>query len=190
MPDAALVAAIRAVLCGSPFPGEGHCKLWARLRIAGVRTSQPGVLRLRREHGLLAPARLGAPRRPRTHDGTIIPDREDEMGGSDLTATWTGQGQAAVFVALDHHSAEWVGLHAAPRARRFAALQPIRQGMRRHFAAFAKDRGRGLSVRHDHRSQYMSEAFQKELAFLGIESSPAFVRSRKATAAPSASSLP
>src|SRR6059058_3414840 len=33
-----------------------------------------------------------------------------------------------------------------------------------------------LSVRHDHGSQYMSDAFQKELAFLGIASSPAFVR--------------
>ena len=35
---------------------------------------------------------------------------------------------------------------------------------------------RGLAVRHDHGSQYMSDHFQKEIAFLGIESSPAFVR--------------
>jgi transposase InsO family protein len=34
----------------------------------------------------------------------------------------------------------------------------------------------GLSVRHDHGSQYASDHFQEELAFLGIESSPAFVR--------------
>jgi putative transposase len=31
-------------------------------------------------------------------------------------------------------------------------------------------------VRHDHGSQYMADHFQKELAFLGITSSPAFVR--------------
>ena len=31
-------------------------------------------------------------------------------------------------------------------------------------------------MRHDHGSQYMSDHFQKELSFLGIESSPAFVR--------------
>src|SRR4029078_8866493 len=31
-------------------------------------------------------------------------------------------------------------------------------------------------IRHDHGSQYMSDAFQQELAFLGIASSPAFVR--------------
>src|SRR3712207_1849916 len=97
MPDAALVEAIRAVLSGSPFHGEGHRKVWARLRIAGVRTSKRRVLQLMREHGLLAPTRDGAPRGPRTHDGTIIPDRVDEMWGTDLTATWTGERQAAVF---------------------------------------------------------------------------------------------
>ncbi len=31
-------------------------------------------------------------------------------------------------------------------------------------------------MRHDHGSQYMSDAFQQELAFRGIASSPAFVR--------------
>jgi putative transposase len=39
MADAALVAAIRTVLAGSPFHGEGHRKVWARLRMQGVRTS-------------------------------------------------------------------------------------------------------------------------------------------------------
>ncbi len=35
---------------------------------------------------------------------------------------------------------------------------------------------RGLTLRQDHGSQYGSDAFQRELDFLGIESSPAFVR--------------
>src|SRR4051794_17697145 len=43
-------------------------------------------------------------------------------------------------------------------------------------SALSPKRSRGLAVRHDHGSQYMSNAFQQELAFLGIESSPAFVR--------------
>ena len=34
----------------------------------------------------------------------------------------------------------------------------------------------GLQLRHDHGSQFMSDDFQNELAFLGIESSPALVR--------------
>jgi putative transposase len=176
MPDADLVAAIRGVLAASPFHGEGHRKVWARLRHAGLRTSKRRVLRLMREHGLLAPSRVGSPRGPRSHDGTIIPEAVDAMWGTDLTTIVTGEGQAAVFVAVDHCSAECVGLHAARHANRFEALEPLRQGVRRHFGGFAKDVAAGLAVRHDHGSQYMSGAFQKELRFLGIESSPAFVR--------------
>jgi putative transposase len=81
-----------------------------------------------------------------------------------------------VFIAIDHCSAECVGIHAARRATRFEALEPIRQGVRRCFGAFGKDVARGLSVRHDHGGQYMSDHFQEELAFLGIERSPTFVR--------------
>jgi putative transposase len=96
--------------------------------------------------------------------------------GTDLTATFTGEGHAAVFIAVDHCSAECVGIHAHPRATRFEALEPIRQGVRRHFGGFAAAVARGLRLRHDHGSQYMSDHFQKEITFLGIESSPAFVR--------------
>jgi transposase InsO family protein len=190
MPDADLAAAIRAVLAASPFHGEGHRKVWARLRHGGVRTSKRRVLRLMGAHDLLAPSRVGSPRGPRDHDGTIIPDAVDTLWGTDLTTTWTGEGQAAVFVALDHCSAECVGIHAALGATRFEALEPLRQGVRRRFGGFAQGIASGLAVRHDHGSQYMSGDFQKELRFLGIESSPAFVRAPRATAAPSASSEP
>ena len=81
-----------------------------------------------------------------------------------------------MFVALDHGSTEWVGIHAHEGATRFPALGPIRQGVRQHFGGFAKAIARSPAVRHDHGSQYMSDHFQKESAFLGIESSPAFVR--------------
>src|SRR3954463_6866268 len=130
MPDPALLEAIRAVLGASPFHGEGHRKVWARLRVAGVRTSKRRVLRLMRANNLLAPSRVGAPRGPRNHDGTIIPDTVDTMWGTDLTTTYTGEGQVAVFVAVDHYSAECVGIHAARRATRFEALAPIRPAPR------------------------------------------------------------
>ena len=62
------------------------------------------------------------------------------------------------------------------QANRFEALEPVRQGVRRRFGGFAQGIASGVAVRHDHGSQYMSGDFQKELRFLGIESSPAFVR--------------
>ncbi len=176
MPDACLLERIRDVLSASPFHGEGHRKVWARLRFAGLRTSRHRVLRVMREHGLLAPSRVGSPRGPRNHDGTIIPETIDTMWGTDLTTAWTREGQVAVFIAVDHHNAECVGIHAARHGTRFEALEPIRQGVRRHFGPFAKGIAAGLSIRHDHGSQYMSAVFQDEIAFLGAESSPAFVR--------------
>ncbi len=176
MADEALVAAIRQLLADSPFHGEGYRKLWARLRFAGIRTSRRRVLRLMREHGLLAHQRVGRPHGPRAHDGTITTERVDVMWGTDLTSVITGEGQAAVFIAVDHCSAECVGIHASRSADRFAALEPVRQAVRKHFGGFAKGVAAGLQLRHDHGSQYMSHDFQVEIRFLGIQSSPAFVR--------------
>jgi transposase InsO family protein len=48
--------------------------------------------------------------------------------------------------------------------------------VREHFGAFAKGIAAGLQLRHDHGSQYVSHDFQAAIRFLGIESSPAFVR--------------
>jgi putative transposase len=176
MADEELVQAIRRLLTAAPFHGEGYRKLWARLRFHGIRTSRRRVLRLMREHGLLAHQRTGRPHGPRAHDGTIVTERVDLMWGTDLTSVITGEGQAAVFVAVDHCSAECVGLHASRSADRFEALEPIRQGVRERFGAFAKDIAHGLALRHDHGSQYVSHHFQSEIRFLGLASSPAFVR--------------
>ena len=177
MPDAALVEAIRDVLTESPFHGEGYRKVWARLRHQGLRTSRERVRRLMRENGLSAATRTGSPRGPRNHDGTIIPETVDTMWGTDMTAAFTIEdGQVAVFVAVDHCSAECVGLHAARRGTRYEALEPIRQGVVEHFGLMTQDIAQGLSIRHDHGSQYMSHDFQKEIAWLGASSSPAFVR--------------
>jgi putative transposase len=175
--DDDLVGHIRRLLEGSPFPGEGYRKVWARLRYQGMRTSPRRVLRLMRTHGLLAPTRHGHPHGPKAHDGTIITEHVDTMWGTDMTTTFTRQdGQVAIFIAVDHCSAECVGIHAALHGTRFEALEPIHQGVRAHFGAFGQNVAQGLRLRHDHGSQYMSHVFQEELTFLGITSSPAFVR--------------
>jgi len=174
--DAALTEKIRAVLAGSPFYGEGHRKAWARLRMAEVRTSKTRVLRLMREAQLLAPTRaIRGAKNP--HTGTIITEQPNEVWGTDNTATVTFEdGPVTVFVAVDHCTTECVGLHAAKRATRFEALEPIRQGVRDYCGGFRAEAAAGLLLRHDHGSQYMSDDFQAEIGFLGMESSPAFVR--------------
>jgi putative transposase len=174
--EAELTEHIREVLARSPFVGEGYRKVWARLRVAGIRTSKARVLRLMREAGLLAPTRVGQPHGPKAHDGTIIPDRPDAMWGTDATAGLTEEGPTTIFVLVDHYTAECVGIHAARRGTRFEALEPLRQGIRAHFGAYGEQVASGLALRHDHGSQFLSHLFQAELRFLGITSSPAFVR--------------
>ncbi len=68
------------MLGASPFVGEGYRKVWAKLRYRGLRTSKARVLRLMRAAGLLAPSRVGGPRGPRAHDGTIIPSAPERCG--------------------------------------------------------------------------------------------------------------
>jgi transposase InsO family protein len=92
------------------------------------------------------------------------------------TTVTTREGKAAVFVAVDHFNAECVGIHASKSQSRFEVLEPLRQGVREHFGAFAEDIAAGVTVRHDHGSQYMADDFQDELTFLGMTASPSFVR--------------
>jgi len=174
--DATMLGHIRAVLADSPFTGEGYRKVWARLRCGGVRTAKARVLRLMRMHGLLAPSRSRRIVTANSHDGSITTTTPNAMWGTDATSVLTGEGTATVFIAIDHCATDCVGIHAARHGTRYEALEPIRQGIREHFGAYERDSAANLKLRHDHGSQYMSDAFQDELRFLGIESSPAFVR--------------
>lgn len=175
--DEELAGHIRRVLAASPFHGEGYRKVWARLRHGGVRTSKERVRRLMREGGLQAPRRVGHPHGPKAHDGSIATGALDIMWGTDTTTAVTiTEGTAAVFVGVDHCSCECVGIHAARSGNRFEALEPIHQGVRERFGSFEEGVASGLAIRHDHGSAYMADAFQRELAFLGMTSSPSFVR--------------
>lgn len=180
LPDEALVEMIRQVLEEAEalgFRGEGYRKVWARLRYKGIPVSRERVRRLMREHGLQAPYRAGVERGPRVHDGSIIPKAPNRMWGTDATQVMTRQeGMATVFVAVDHFVGDLVGIHAARPGTRFEALEPVHQGIREIFGPLAEGVAEGLVLRHDHGPQYMSHAFQQELRFLGIESSPSFVR--------------
>lgn len=175
--DEALTQKIREVLAASPFLGEGHRKVWARLRFAGVRTSKKRVLRLMRQAGLLAPVRALRVLGPRAHEGTILTAKPDQMWGTDLTSVMTLlDGVVSVFATVDHCTAECLGSHAAKSATRFEALEPIRQAVRACFGSYRKGIAEDMTLRHDHGSQYLSDHFQSELRFLGITSSPSFVR--------------
>ena len=128
-----------------------------------------------REAQLLAPSRMFL-KAENLHTGTIITARPNEVWASDHTLTATVEEQVTVFVAVDTAPRNCVGLHAAKKATRFEALEPLRQGVRDYCRGFRADAAARIRNRHDHGSQYISDDYQAEIAFLGMESSPSFVR--------------
>src|SRR3989442_13280562 len=100
-----------------------------------------------RAHGLLAPRRLGPPNGNPAHDGTIITDRPDVMWGTDATRFYTERdGWCWFFGAIDHHLDEVVGWHTAKLGDRWAALEPIRQGVNGRPLRATRGRPYGASV--------------------------------------------
>lgn len=174
--DAVLLELIRADLAASPFVGEGHRKVWARLRVrSDVRVGRKRVLRLMRENRLLSPhrARQGVEKK---HDGRITTDAPNEMWGTDGARVFTLEdGWGWIFSAVDHHSAECVGVHVCKQGTRFAALEPVAQGLARCFGGAGKDVGRGLALRMDHGTQYLSDHFRNQIKHWGVRPSFAFV---------------
>lgn len=177
IPDEALLVAIREVLADSPFLGEGYRKVHARLRYRGIHADIERVRRLMREHGLQAPIKPRRTLGPRVHDGTITTSKPDEMWGTDATSVLLLDGQqATIFGVYDHCTCELMGIHAAIYGDRDEAMVALQQACRTSFGSVEKAIAAGLKLRHDNGSQSVSRAYQAELRFLGIESSPSFVR--------------
>ncbi len=58
---------------------------------------------------------------------------------------------------------------------RWAALEPIRQGVRTHLRGYARKITLGLGLRHDWAPQYTAHQFAAELRWLGIRPTPWYV---------------
>jgi hypothetical protein len=123
--DPDLLGLIHQVLAGSPFAGEGYRKVRARLRREhGIRVGGKRVLRLLGGAGLLAPQRVRGRRKPRPHDGTIIPAAHNQRWGTDATMAWTrSDGWVWVFACVDHYTAEaWAHTGTASSAPALLAV--------------------------------------------------------------------
>lgn len=175
--DEELLDLIRDDLSTSLFIGEGHRKVWARLRfVKGHKVGRKRVLRIMRDNHLLSPYRVpqGA---PNLHEGKIITLAPNVMWGTDATKVFTLEdGWSWIFTAVEHWNAECVGWHVTKTGNRFSALQPISMGLIKHYGSVQAAVARGLTLRMDNGSQYLSEHFQNQIKFWGIAPSFAFVR--------------
>jgi transposase InsO family protein len=175
--DQELLQAILAVILETPFISEGVKKVHARLRYRGIKAARHRVNRLMRENGLLSPQR-GDKAEENTHEGTIIPETINELWGTDGTMFGTETGDLLwLFGVIDHHSDEVLGWHIVEvgQGDRFAALEPIKQALRKIRGAVGKDVGGQIAIRHDWGPQYIARDFKNELDFLGLKNSPAMV---------------
>ena len=174
--DAALLAAIKRDLETSPWTGEGHRKVWARLRVRdSIRVSRKRLLRVMRENALLSPHRARR-RGEDSHDRQIITNAPNIMWAIDATQVTTVEhGKVWIFGVAEHWNAEFMGWHVSKRGTRFEATQALAMAVRQQFGHLSAGAARGLSLRHDHGSNFMADHFQKQVRFWGISPSYAFV---------------
>ena len=174
--DGDLLGFIRRDLDRSLFQGEGHRKVWARLRVMdGLRVSRKRILRIMREHCLLSPHR-GRQAPPLAHEGTLATDAPNVMWGTDGSRVLTrDDGWVWVFAALEHFNSECVGHYVSKMGTRFQALEPVAMGITDIFGGVEAGAARGLALRMDHGSQYLADHFQNQIRFWGIAPSFAFV---------------
>jgi len=174
--DAALLTLIREDLASSPFKGEGHRKVFGRLRyVAKLRVGRNRILRLMRAHQLLSPHRSRSVP-AKAHDGRIITDAPNVRWATDGAKIWTSEdGWLWMFTTIEHWNGEFLGHHVCKRGDRFAAYEPVAQAVERIFGLSGADAARGVELRHDHGSQYLTDYFQGQSRFHGFTPSFAFV---------------
>lgn len=174
--DQEMLDLIKQDLAASPFRGEGHRKVHARLRRRKTTVGRNRILDLMRSNALLSPHRgHQAPKNP--HDGKIITDAPNEMWCSDGTKLFTARdGWVWIFSVEEHWNAECLGWHVCKVGDRFAALEPVTQAVKRVFGSASKGAAAGVKLRIDNGCQYTSDYFLKQIAYMGLEESFGLVR--------------
>jgi hypothetical protein len=81
-----------------------------------------------------------------------------------------------LFFVAEHWNGEGLGWHVARHGNRYAAAEALAVAVRSVFGSVRADAGRGVSLRHDHGSAFMSDPFQNQLKVFGMAPSFAFVR--------------
>ena len=147
--DAELLQRIHQVIQDSPFLGEGHRKIHARLRLQDVHVSRKRVLRITREAGLLASRPTAGPQK--VHDGTIVTDAPNRMWGTDGTRFLIGRGPeatwASLFVTVDHFNFDPIGFEVSESGDRFHAFAAVEAAVRERFGRVEPGVARGVVLR-------------------------------------------
>ena len=170
--------AARSVLAGIatavPKSADGAAEMVRQIKIArdtAVKARSSAVITLKTLI-VNAPAELREALEPLTDRKLIECCAELESWGTDGVRVFTAQdGWVWTFAAVDHWNAECVGWHVCKVGSRFAALEPIVQGLGRLYGSVEADVARGLALRMDHPGQYLSDHFLNQVRYWGIHPS-------------------
>ena len=175
--DDELLIAIRRDIDNSKFHGEGHRKVHARLkRFSQIDIGRNRVLKLMRKHKLLSPYR-SEQGKAKIHDGRITTDDPNIMWCTDAAKVFTLEdGWVWFFGIIEHWNAECLGWHVTKKGNRFAAIEALTQAVERVFDSTTQDTARGLKLRIDHGSQFLSEGFINQVHYWGMGISKGYVR--------------
>ena len=83
------------------------------------------------------------------------------------------------FGVIDHFNDQLLSWHICKKGDRYAAMEPVREAVRKTYGNVDKDvcKGLELKLRSDHGTQYDSNDFKREMEYLGLDMSKSFVRS-------------
>lgn len=171
MSDAELEAAIREALAASPFTGEGHRKVVARLlrRPVPIRTSRKRALRIMRAAQLLAPHRVRQTHGDPAHAGTVVTTAPNVRWGTDGTTILTARdGRVWLFLTVEHWNSELLGWHVSQRGDRFAALAALQGAVETVAGHLEPDAVRGVELWMDHGSQSTARDFRAGIRLWGL----------------------
>jgi putative transposase len=177
MSDEKVLMEIRRDLNESPFHGEGHRKVHARLRHRKkVIVGRERVRRIMGESRLLSPYRC-ATGKEKAHDGTIVTDAPNVMWATDATKVMTVEdGWVWFFGIIEHWNAECLGWSLSTRGDRHIALDALKTAVKYQFGSTEKGAATGLKLRPDHGSQFKSHDYQQQMKYWGIVPSFSLVR--------------
>lgn len=172
-----LLNAIKRDIDESHFQGEGHRKVHARLkRFQKLNIGRNRVLNIMRDNKLLSPHR-SAKGEKKLHNGRITTDHPNEMWGTDAAKVFTLEdGWVWFFGVVEHWNAECLGWHVTKKGDRFAAIEALTQAVEQAFENTSCGTARGLKLRIDNGSQFLSEGFINQAHYWGIGISKGFVR--------------
>jgi len=177
--DKIVLEHLREILEEPLFVGEGYIKLHARLKQKNLKIGKNRLYRIMKAENLLT-HKYGNKGSGRLHNGTIITEHPNRMWATDGKQFYVNQEGKCWFIGIiDHFNDEIKAFYICKTFDRYAAMEPMRMAVKKVYGSIENGvcKGMNIAMRADHGSQFDSKDYQKEIEYLGINYSPAFVRS-------------